>query len=58
MKWTQAPKMHMVWEVLEAAREAGEKPVIDACVRLIDAARRGSRKQAGDWRVVKAFSAE
>ena len=48
----------MVWQVLEVARENGEKPVIDACVRLIDAARRGSRKRADDWRVVKAFSAE
>ena len=39
MDWTQGSKIQVVWEVLEAARETGEKTVIDACVRLIDAER-------------------
>jgi hypothetical protein len=55
VNWIQAPRMQVVWEVLEAARESGEKPV---SVRLIDAAKRGSRKQAEDWRAVKAFRVE
>ena len=58
MNWTQSPRIQAVWEVLEAARETGEKSVINACVRLIDAHRRGWRKQADDWRVVKAFAPE
>ena len=56
MNWTQSPRIQEVWEVLEAARETGEKSVINACVRLIDAHRRGWRKQADDWRIVKAFA--
>jgi hypothetical protein len=55
MNWMQAPRMQVVWEVLESARETGDKSVVDACVRLIHADRRGGRKQADDWRIVKEF---
>jgi hypothetical protein len=58
MDWTQAPRMQVVWEVLEVARESGDQSVINACVRLIDADRRGWRKQSDDWRVVTAFAPE
>lgn len=51
MDWTQGPKMLVVWEVLEVARESGNRPVINACVRLIDADRRSWRKQSDDWMV-------
>ena len=60
MNWLQPPRMAIVWEVLEAARDTGDKVVIEACVRLIDADRRGWRKHhdPADWRVVKAFAPE
>ena len=50
--------MALIWQVLEGARDAGDKHVIDACVRLIDADRLGWRRhhRQEDWQVVKAFS--
>lgn len=60
MNWLKPPRMQMVWEVLEAARDAGDKAVVDACTRLIDADRRGWRKHhdPADWRLIKTSSAE
>jgi hypothetical protein len=43
MNWLQPPRMQVVWHVLDAARDTGDKLVIDACVRLIDADRRGRK---------------
>ena len=60
MNSTQPPSMRIVWEVLEAAWDAGERLVVDACIHLIDADRRGWRKHhdPADWQVVKAFSTD
>jgi hypothetical protein len=58
MDWKESPRMALIWQVLEGARDAGDKHVIDACVRLIDADRLGWRRhhRQEDWQVVKAFS--
>lgn len=55
---TQPPRMQIVWQVLEAARDTGDKVVIGACVRLVEADRRGWRKhhRREDWEIVKAFA--
>jgi hypothetical protein len=57
MNWT--PRMRIVWEVLGAARDAGDRLVVED-VRLIDAHRPGWRNhhEPADWQVVKAFSAD
>ena len=53
-----APRMQIVWEVLEAAKDAGDATVIAACRRLIVADRLGWRKHAreDDRRLVWAFA--
>lgn len=52
------PRMQIVWQVLEAARDVGDNVVVSACARLIGADRRGWRKHHDpeDWKVVKAFA--
>jgi hypothetical protein len=59
MNWTQRPRMGIVSQVLDAARDAGDRLVVDD-VYLIDAHRRGWRNHhnPADWQVVKAFSAD
>ena len=35
--FADTPRMHVVWSVLEAAKDAGDEIVIAACRRLIEA---------------------
>ncbi|MGE0256868.1 MAG: hypothetical protein AB7N54_19520 [Alphaproteobacteria bacterium] len=42
----EPPRMTMVWQVLEAAKDAGDEKVIAACRRLITANRLGWMKHA------------
>jgi hypothetical protein len=51
------PRMVMVWDCLERAKDAGDSKVIDACRRLINADRIGWKKHASmaDWRLVQAL---
>ena len=53
------PRMQITWQVLEAAKDAGDEMVIAACRRIITADRIGWRKHgnAADLALVKAFSA-
>jgi hypothetical protein len=53
-----APRMQIVWQVLEAAKDAGDNFVIAACRRIIIADRIGWRKHgnAADLRLVLAFA--
>lgn len=53
------PKMHIVWSVLEAAKDAGDEFVIAACRRLIVADRLGWKRHANpaDYRLVLEFYA-
>ncbi len=52
-----APKMQIVWQVLEAAKDAGDEMVIAACRRLIVANRRGWSKHhaAADYALIRSF---
>lgn len=54
-----APRMQIVWEVLEAAKDAGDDFVLAACRRVIAADRIGWRKHGdkADLRIVLAFAA-
>lgn len=51
------PMMRIVWEVLEAAKDAGDQHVIAACRRLIVANRLGWKKyrKPADVEIVFAF---
>ena len=51
------PRMRIVWDVLEAAKDNQDDHVIGACRRLIVADRLGWRKHADmrDWALVKEF---
>lgn len=51
------PRMQITWEVLEAAKDAGDEFVIAACRRIITADRIGWRKHGNpaDFRLVLAF---
>ena len=53
-----APRMKIVWAVLEAAKDAGDSTVIAACRRLIRADRIGWRRHhvPADWNLVKEFA--
>lgn len=52
-----SPKMHIVWQVLEAAKDAGDQMVIAACRRCIEANRLGWKKHNGgaSYAIVLAF---
>lgn len=52
------PRMQIVWQVLEAAKDAGDDLVIAACRRLINADHIGWRKHANpaDYRLVLTFA--
>lgn len=52
-----APRMEIVWRVLERAIDAEDMDVIEACRRLIIANRLGWRRYttATDWNIVFAF---
>jgi hypothetical protein len=51
-------RMQIVWQTLEAAKDAGDGLVIDSCRRLITADRIGWRKhhEPRDWQIVKTFA--
>ncbi|WP_192813261.1 hypothetical protein [Oceanibaculum indicum] len=51
------PKMHITWNVLERAKDAGDEMVIAACRRLIVANRLARRSDAlaADYRLVLEF---
>lgn len=53
----QTPRMSITWEVLEAAKDAGDGTVIAACRRIITADRIGWRKHGNpaDYRLVLEF---
>jgi hypothetical protein len=52
------PRMQIVWQVLEAAKDCQDQMVIDACRRLIWANTLGWRKHAiaADWQLVLEFA--
>ncbi|HEX3869426.1 MAG TPA: hypothetical protein VHV77_03215 [Pirellulales bacterium] len=54
----QSPRMEIVWQVLEAAKDNHDQIVIEACRRLIVANRRGWHKhhRPEDYRLVLAFA--
>jgi hypothetical protein len=56
--YTLVPRMHIVWNVLERAKDVGDDFVIGACRRLIAANRLGWRKHHDpeDWKLVQEFA--
>lgn len=52
-----SPRMQITWNVLEAAKDAGDAMVIAACRRVIVADRLGWRKHgnAADYAMMLAF---
>ena len=52
------PKMQIIWQVLEAAKDAGDEMVIAACRRLIIANRLGWKKHhaPADYALVRGFA--
>jgi len=58
MEMNMTPRMQIVWQVLEAAKDNGDQMVIAACRRLIVADRIGWKRHAAkaDWQLVKAFA--
>ena len=53
-----SPRMRMVWQVLEAAKDAGDERVIAACRRCILADRLGwpQHGDEADLRLVREFA--
>ena len=53
-------RMQITWDVLEAAKDAGDVLLINACRRIITADRIGWRKHGNkaDFRLVLAFAEE
>jgi hypothetical protein len=56
--FASTPRMHMVWDVLDAAKANGDEIVIAGCRRLIIADRLGWKKHAerSDIELVIAFA--
>lgn len=54
----RTPRMQIVWDVLEAAKDNDDQAVIAACRRLIEADRKGWKKHhnAADYRLVLEFA--
>jgi hypothetical protein len=54
----QPLRMHLIWEVLEGAKDAGDAMVLAAARRLIRANRLGWRTHAqpADYELVKSFA--
>jgi hypothetical protein len=52
------PRMRITWQVLEAAKDAGDEVVIAACRRIIAAERIGWRKHGdpADLELVYSFA--
>ncbi len=53
-----SPRMQIVWQVLEAAKDNNDPMVIAACRRLLMANILGWRKhaKAADWKLVLEFA--
>lgn len=53
------PRTQITWNVLEAAKDAGDAVVVAACRRILTADRLGWRKHgnAADYALVLAFAA-
>lgn len=58
MTTEMTPRMQITWQVLEAAKDAGDEMVIAACRRIITADRIGWRKHGNpaDLRLVLTFA--
>ena len=54
---SQPPRMTITWQVLEAAKYAGDEMVIAACRRIIVADRRGWKKHGNpaDMKLILQF---
>jgi hypothetical protein len=54
----RTPRMQIVWQVLEGAKDCQDQIVINACRRLINANTIGWRKHADkrDWQLVLEFA--
>jgi hypothetical protein len=54
----QPLRMHLIWEVLEGAKDAGDAEVLAAARRLVRANMLGWRKHAqpADYELVKSFA--
>jgi hypothetical protein len=54
------PRKKMIFEVLDAAKDACDAEIVAACRRLMKADRLGWRKYAdiSDWAKIEAFAAE
>ena len=52
------PRMQIIWQVIEAAKDAGDEVVIAACRRLIVADRLGWRRHhnPADYQLVLSFA--
>lgn len=52
------PRMSIIWDVLEQAKDAGDEYVLAACRRLIHADRLGwtKHRDPADWRLVRSFA--
>lgn len=49
-------RMQICWQVLEAAKDAGDEHVIAACRALITAFRSGRDRGMAEWKIVYAFA--
>lgn len=54
-----SPRMQIIWNVLEAAKDAGDATVAAACRRLIEANRLGwkTHHSPADYKLVTDFAA-
>lgn len=53
-----SPRMQIVWDALEAAKDTGDELLIATCRRLIEANRRGwkTHHNPADYQLVKDFA--
>jgi hypothetical protein len=56
--YSLVPRMRVVWDVLEGAKDVGDQHVVAACRRLLVANRLGWRKHraSADWDLVREFT--
>jgi hypothetical protein len=57
-EYVQPPRMAMVWDVLERAKDAGDARIVAACRRIINADRLGWKKHGdpNDLKLVREFN--
>jgi hypothetical protein len=53
---SEPPRMRITWDVLEAAKDAGDETVIAACRRIIVADRLGWRKHGNPADLERVYS--